>query len=89
MIAQKELLQVIAEVDENSNGVVEFDEFVAMISLMRSGKASFSLKMLLNLLPDGNEVSYLSRARVQAYCKALRAANIRCDMFCAETHSST
>ena len=72
-----DLLKVIDEVDENGNGVVEFDEFVFMISNMRSGKSSFKLSMLLNLLPDGNEVSENGRNRMNAHGVALRSANVR------------
>ena len=69
--------QVINEVDENGDGVVQFDEFVQMISNMRTGKSSFKLAMLLNLLPDGNEVSENARNRLEAFVTALRSASVR------------
>lgn len=67
----------IKEVDDNGNGVIEFDEFVTMVSNMRSGKSSFKLSLLLNLLPDGNEVSENAMNRIKAYGTALRTANAR------------
>lgn len=76
-ISQTELRACIKEVDDNDNGVVEFDEFVTMVSNMRSGKSSFKMSLLLNMLPDGNEVSQNARAKVKAYCVALRTANAR------------
>lgn len=73
-----EVRACIKEVDENGNGVIEYDEFILMINNMRSGKSSFKMGMLLNMLPDGNEVSESARNKLKAYCHTLRAASIRC-----------
>lgn len=77
-ISIDEVRACIREVDENGNGVIEFDEFVTMVSNMRSGKSSFKMALLLSMLPDGNEVSENARNRIKAYNTALRTANIRC-----------
>jgi hypothetical protein len=77
-VTDADLLEVVRMVDENDNGEVEFEEFISMISLMRSGKCSIRLKMLLSLLPDGNEVSQNARARLDAFCKSLKWASVRC-----------
>lgn len=76
-ISLEEVRACIKEVDDSGDGAIQLDEFVAMISAMRSGKSSFKLSMLLSMLPDGNEVSENARNKISAYTTALRTSNAR------------